>query len=407
MTTPDLSNGPLSGLRVIDLTQVFAGPSCGLLLTYLGAEVIKLESLSHLDSTRGQPIPDDPHPWDHAPLWNEMNAGKKSVQVNLKSPEGVALVKELLKQSDVFFYNMRQNAVDRMGLDYQTLLAEVNPKLVIMCMAGSGSTGPEKDYAGYAPTFAALSGISYVSGWPGKPPFEFTGWPDLEVGVWGGIALVAAILERNRTGVGTFIDLSGNEALTWYTGEHLIEAAMNHRSPGPLGNRHETLVQGCYRCAGDEKFVSIAIATDAEWVALCGAMGQPALASDARFATQSLRLHNQDALDPIIEAWTATLENLAVSEQLQAVDVAGIPTYSGEELYASPHLWERDMFHTVVHPVTGGRTMVAPPWKFSGTPVTSRGAGPLLGEHNAYVFGEILGMAPDEIERLQRDSVLS
>lgn len=398
MGTMDLSNGPLSGLRVVEMTVMWAGPTCGLLLTYMGAEVIKVESSALADSTR------DREGW----MWSELNGGRLSAAVNLKRPEGVALLKRLLAQSDVFFYNMRQMALDRLGLDSETLLREVNPRLVIMSMSGSGATGPERDYSGVATTFAAAGGVAHLSGYPGKAPFELIAWPDLEFADWGMVALFAALAERDRTGTGMFIDLAANEALTWYSGETFLELAMTGRVAGRDGTWPPTLLQGCYRSAGEERFISIAVGTDAEWLALCEEMADPAMVDDERFATALLRLEHREAIDRCINAWTARHENVTLAERLQARGVAAFPTLNGEEAYSAPHLWEREAFSTFTHPLTGNTaTLVGPPWSLSGTPVSARGMGPVLGEHNEYVFGELLGLSSDEIAQLSADGVLS
>lgn len=401
--------GPLSNIRVLELSQLMVGPSCGLALSYLGAEVIRLESLQHLDRFRltGVAVAEGEHAYDQAPTWSEWNAGKLGIQVNLKHPDGVDLAKQLLATCDVFFYNMRQSAIDKLGLDYKTLLAEVNPQLIVMCLSGSGGTGPERDYVGYAPTFAGVGGVSHLSGYPDMPPLEYTSWPDVEVGTWGAFAVLSALHERARTGKGTYIDLSGNEVFTWYIGEALLEYAMNGRSPGPLGNRHPAMApHGCYRCAGDERWISIAVGNEDEWQALRGAMGDPEWAGDSRFATLSARLLQQDDLDRHIGEWTSQCDARTLAEQLQAAGVAAIPTFSAVELYESQHLQARAAFQTIVHPLHGPRTMVGPPWRFSRTEATIGGPGPMLGQHNEQVFGTLIGMTAAEIADLAERGAL-
>ncbi len=411
--TGNVGGGPLQGVRVLELSQILAGPSCGVALSYLGAEVIRLESRTRLDRgrLRGTAAPDNPYPYDLNPAWTEWNAGKRGIQIDLKRPEGLALAKQLLAECDVFFYNMRQSAIDRLGLDAQTLLTEVNPRLIVMCLSGSGGSGPERDYVGYAPTFAALGGYAHISGHPGMPPLEYTGWPDVEVGNWGAFAVATALVQRDRTGNGTYIDLAGNEVFAWFTGDVLLDYAMNGRSQDRIGNRHESMApHNIYRCTdapeGEERWLSIAVGTEDEWAALCHAMGDPAWAADPQLATAEGRKQHEDALDAAIGAWTVNLENVALAERLQAAGVAAVPVFNGRELFESPHLRAREAYETVVHPVHGPRTMVAPPWRFSRTPAHVRGHGPLLGQDNEYVFGEILGIPQQEIARLSAANII-
>ena len=393
----ELNAGPLSGIRVVEMTLMVAGPSCGLGLSHLGAEVIKIESSALVDSTRGRDA------W----TWSSLNGGRLGAAVNLKHPESIALLKQLLATTDVLFYNMRQMALDRLGLDPETLLREVNPRLIIMSMSGEGTTGPRRDYSGVATTFVGMSGIAHLSGFKGTPPFELIYWPDIEFADWGVLSVLSALLEREQTGKGMYLDLAANEALSWYTGETFMDVAMNGRNAERDDPWPPSVIQGCYRTAGEERFISIAIGTDAEWQLLCGAMGREDLAADPRFATATGRRAHQPELDDCINEFTSPRENIGLAEDLQGMGIAAIPTFNGEELYSLPHLWERNAFQTVVHPITGQSvTLSGPAWTFSETPAAVRAPGPLLGEHNNYVFGEILGLPQTEIDRLTEAGAL-
>ncbi|MSQ29164.1 MAG: CoA transferase [Dehalococcoidia bacterium] len=393
------SKGPLSGIRVVEMTLMVAGPTCGVLLSHLGAEVIKIES-----AARGV---QDRESWN----WSETNAGKLGAKINLRHPEGIELLKQLIAKSDVFFYNMRQKAIDRLGLDPETLLREVNPNLVIMSMCGPGVTGPEKDFGGVATTFAALGGVSHLSGFPGAAPFEFIAWPDIETSNWATLALLSGLKQRKRTGKGLFIDVSANEGFTWLAGETFMDYAMNGRSPDRDGHWPPSVLQGVYPTRGElgeERYISIAAPTDEAWRALCAEIGDSALTSDPRFASVLERLQHRAEIDARIGAWTAGLDNVAMAERLQAKGIAAIPSYSSRELFESPHLQARHAFDTMTHSVTGKNvTLVGPPWGFSETPVMSRNVAPLLGQDNEYVFGEILGMPIEEQQRLTEAGILA
>ena len=406
-----MQQGPLSGIRVVGMTQWQAGPSCTLLIAFLGAEVIKVESFTHLDPFRQSFFPtqepdQEDRPYDRTTSFHTNNAGKLSVQLNLKHPKGIALMKELLATADGFVYNMRQVAIDKLGLDYESLKA-INPGLVVLSMTNSGSTGPERDYYGYAPTFVGLGGVSYISGYPDHAPCEHTGWPDTEVGAWAAFSLLAGLHQRERTGKGTYVDYSGREAMAWTAGEALMDYTLNSRVRGRVGNRDDFMApHNVYRCQGEESWITIAVASDAEWEALCDVMGRPAWTSDERFATTLNRWKNQDEMDKLLEEWTSQHDNVGLMERLQEAGVAAVPSYSNEELYSGPHLRERDFFKVVEHPLGGAHPMSRPPWGLSETPADIDRPAPLMGEHNEYVLHDVLGHSLDEIAGLKDEQAV-
>jgi len=404
------SNGgaPLAGVRVVDFTWAWAGPYAALLLALLGAEVIKVESRRRLDHTRLRSLMTGPTMGgpDHSAVFNDINLNKLSITLNLGRPEAVGIARELVKVSDVVIQNMRPGVMDRLGLGYEAL-KETRPDIIMLSSSAVGTTGPEQGYVGYAPNFAALSGLAYITGHPDGPPSTLTGAIDTRVGTTAAFAILAALYYRRRTGRGQHIDLSSSEAIGCLAGDVFMDYTMNGRVRERSGNRDEVMApHGCYPCQGEDRWVTIAVATEEEWRAFCKAVERPEWGSDARFADAASRRRHEAELDSLISEWTRWHTDYDVMRILQDVGVASAPTFSGRSIPQDPHCRERGIFVEVEHPVLGRRVVVGPPWRLSGTPACTPRAAPLLGEHNRYVLDELLGISQEEIERLVRDEVV-
>ncbi len=397
-----MSNYPLEGIRVVDFAWAWAGSQATSILALLGAEVIKIESRRRIDHSRVFSLTtgewfDEP---DLSPIFNDMNLGKLSANIDLTSPGGVELVKKLVGISDVVVQNMRPGKIEALGLGYD-VLREVRLDIIMLSSSARGNTGPERGYIGYAPLFSALSGFVHISGYEGEEPIRLSGEIDLLSATSAAFAILAALLYRQQTGKGQFIDLSSTEATSVMMGEVFMDYCMNGRVRSRHGNRDQFMApHNVYRCRGEDKWVSIAVATDEEWKALCEVMGQPQLAEDERFADCLSRWHNQGELDALMEHWTIRYEHTEITEMLQGAGVAAAPSCGSEDLWNDPHLRERTFWNEVDHPSLGRKTVIGPAWKYSGTPVQVRGPAPLFGQHNQYVFGELLGMDDAEIARL-------
>ena len=392
---------PLAGVRIVDFTWAWAGPQATLLLGMLGAEIIKIESQARLDHTRLRSLMSGPtlaSP-DHSVIFAELNVNKLSLTLNLTHAEAIDIVKRLVQISDVVAENMRPGVLDRLGLGYDALRA-VKPDIIMLSSSAVGSTGPERKYVGYAPTFAALGGIAHISGPPEGPPSPLSGAIDLRVGTTSAFAILAALYHRARTGQGQFIDLSSTETISAMIGDTFMEYAMNRRSPGRAGNRDRMMApHNCYPCAADDRWVTIVVATDDEWRALCTAIADPRL-EDERFGDGYGRHLHQEELEQIIAEWTATRSSEEITRSLQAVGVAAMPAHDGNSLVVDPQLRERGLMEWVEHPASGRRFMCGPPWRLSKTPAGIRQPAPLLGQHNHYVLHDLLGMSEEEIRRL-------
>ena len=393
---------------MVDFAWAWAGSQATSILALLGAEVIKIESRRRIDHSRvfslttGQWF-DEP---DRSSIFNDMNLGKLSANIDISHPEGVKLVKELVAISDVVAQNMRPGKMEALGLGYE-VLRKIKPDIIMLSSSARGTTGPEREYIGYAPLFSAISGFAYVSGYEGEDPIRLSGEIDLLSATSSAFAILAALIHRQRTGEGQFIDLSSTEATSVFMGEVFMDYFMNGRNQTRHGNKDSFMApHNVYRCTGDDKWVSIAVASDEEFRTLCEVAGHPEWAIDERFADSFTRWHNQEALDELIGSWTIKQTHTKVMKMLQAVGVAATPSCNSEDLWNDPHLRERDFWTEVDHPILGKKTVIAPVWKFSETPLEIGAPAPLFGQHNKYVFGDLLGLDDAQIERLVAEQVI-
>ena len=399
------SRGPLAGVRVTDFTWAWAGPHGTLLLAMLGAEVIKIESRARLDHARMHSLMAGAvHGGvDESPFFNDLNLGKLSLTLNLRTQEARDVVRRLVSKSDVVVENMRPGVLGRLGLDYEAL-REVKPDIIMLSSSAVGATGPERLNTGYAPTFSSLSGIVDITGHTDEAPMLLSGSVDLRVGAISAFAILAALHHKQRTGEGQNIDLSSTEVMSSMMGEAFLEYSMSGRIPQRLGNRDSAMApHGCYACKGEPCWVTIAVGDEAEWTALKSVIRDPEL-EDGAFAGPLERWRNQDRLDAIVERWTCERAADEAVTLLQRAGVPSMPVHTGLTLSKDPHVRERGILQTVKHPKLGEREVVGPPWRLEGAAV--RRSAPLLGEHNDTVLREILGLSQEEIDELERAGAL-
>jgi crotonobetainyl-CoA:carnitine CoA-transferase CaiB-like acyl-CoA transferase len=394
----------LSGIRVVSLSTGIAGPNAARMLANYGAEVFKVESAAGgLDAFRS--YGDNP---EASPRFIEVNLNTRSITLNLKRPEGVELLKELIARSDVVMDNFRPGVMPRLGLGPEELVA-LKPDLIVVRMPGLGSTGPLSDYGTWGPTLTAYSGLTYLWNHPGQErPVGSQGvYPDYLTGVMVPVVVTAALLQRRRTGKGTVIDVAQVDLAAYMLGTIFLDALVNGRDAQPVGNESPHMApHGCYRCAGEDRYCVIAVTTDAQWDALCCAMGQPGLVDDPRFSTFVARRDHREALDAAIAAWTGMLDPFAVMERLQAAGVPAGVVQSGADLANDEQLRARGFLETVSHPILGEMTMAGLPIHFSaGGPEPYRSPPP-LGSDNEYVITELLGHSPAELAQWQSDQIV-
>jgi crotonobetainyl-CoA:carnitine CoA-transferase CaiB-like acyl-CoA transferase len=395
-----LSAGALRGVRVADFGWVLAGPYSTMLLSYLGAEVIKIESRRRIDEQRVAHRAGLSENFEASSNFLEINLGKRSVSINLAKPEGAALARRVVAISDVVIENMRPGVMDRLGLGYKDMV-KVKPDIIMASISGWGSKGPLREYTAYAPCFASFSGMGHLTGYSDEEPNTGTSSNDARSGTAAAFAVLMALVMRQRTGQGQYIDMSSCEALNSLIGDRILQYMMSGQSPMRSGNQDSGMApHNCYRCAGDDKWISIAVATEEEWQALRTAMGRPTALEDLAFVTAAGRWQHRNQLDALVESWTRQHDAVELTALLQRHGVAAIPSFSAEELFANPHLLERGAITETLHPVLGKRQAISPPWKMSATPPGICRTAPLLGEDNHYVLCELLGLAESEVRRL-------
>ena len=419
MSRPDLAHPPLDELRILDLTQVAAGPYATFLLGFMGAQVIKVESCSRMDISRGRakPTPGEyrnypggepgERPWNRSAHHVHRNVNKLSVTLDLSKDGGKAVFLELAKVCDVLMENYRAPVMDRLGLGYGEI-SKANPQLIYLKISSQGATGPERDYGSLGSTLEQTAGIASVTGYEdGAPMMTNETFPDPLVGILAVGAVMAGLRRRSKTGIGGFIDLSQREATVGVLGEAQLDYSVTGRVAGPAGNTHPDMApQGVYSCLGDDMWVAISVGSHEEWLGLCRALGRPALAVEPGFQTVMERRQNQKKLDGIISQWTGQRDHYQVMHLLQAHGVAAGAVLKGSETIADPHLDARGFWDLVDHPDVGQYKQVSTPWKLSANPRKEATPAPDLGEHNEYVLGDLLGLAAVDIERLAEGGII-
>lgn len=398
----------LKGIRVADFSWIWAGPYAASLLAYMGAEVIKIESRSRIDQTRKGTIMDTDNfdGLNYSPTFNNANLNKKGVSLDISTPEGAELAKRIVAECDIVVSNMRPGKMEKLGLGYEDL-KKVKSDLIMIESSGFGCTGPYREFAGFAPIFASFGGLAYVTGYEDGEPNVMSGVQDLRAGTLSAFILLAALVNRQNTGEGQYIDLSSSECLSTLIGPELMEFTMNHRSAFRHGNEDAIMApHGVYRCKGEDKWISIAVANDAEWNALCSVMGNPEWSSHPDYSDAYGRWKNRKEIDHKIESWTVNFTHYKLMEQLQSVGVAAMPSFDAKEILNDPHTKERRLFTEVNHPKIGSQVVMNPAWKFSETPARLYKAGPLMGENNEEIFGGMLHMTAEEIEQLKEKKVI-
>jgi crotonobetainyl-CoA:carnitine CoA-transferase CaiB-like acyl-CoA transferase len=398
--------GALKGVRIADFGWVLAGPYSSMLLSYLGAEVIKIETRKRPDEQRIAHRGGGTQDLESSTNFLECNLGKLSVTLNLSTEKGAELARRIVSVSDVVMENMRPGVMDKNGVGYKDLV-KVKPDIIMLSVSGYGATGPYRSYTAYAPCFASFGGLAYLTGYADDVPNTLTSASDTRAGTAAAFAILMALNIRRRTGQGQYIDLSSSESLAAMIGDQLMDFSMNRRSPSRDGNHDGIMVpHNCYRCKGEDKWISIAVANDQEWVALCKAMGNPEWTKDAAFSDACSRRKNQERLDQLMQAWTQNHESFELMKLLQGAGVAAMPSVNASELFSDPHNRARENVVEVEHPVIGKKMVISPPWKMSETPAKIQRTAPLLGEHNDYVLGDLLGLSKDEIAQLMEEKVI-
>lgn len=401
MTSPI---GPLTGLRVLDLTRVLAGPTCTQMLGDLGAEVIKIERPEAGDDTRGFAPPFVPNTKESA-YFVGVNRNKKSVTLDIAKPEGQAIIHKLLEHCDILVENFKVGALAKYGLGYEQL-AKTHPRLIYCSITGFGQTGPYAPRPGYDALIQAMGGVMSLTGEPNGSP-QKVGVPvaDLFAGLYGCIGILAAVNHRNSTGQGQQIDIGMLDThVAWLANQGMNYLATGE-NPARLGNQHPNIAP-YQEFPTKDGYLILAVGNDPTFERFCKAFGQEALLADPRFATNPIRVQNRqlvtDTLTPVMKSKT-TAEWI---DALEALKIGCGPINTLEQVFADPHVQAREMVVEMAHGSGETVKVIANPVKLSATPPSYRSAPPVLGEHTEDVLASVLKMSASDIAALREKGIL-
>ncbi|MBB1597422.1 CaiB/BaiF CoA-transferase family protein [Achromobacter sp. UMC46] len=398
---------PLTGIRVLDLTRVLAGPWCTQNLADLGAEVIKIERPGAGDDTRawGPPYLKDEAGNDttEAAYYLSANRNKLSVALDIASPRGAELVRELALQSDILVENFKVGGLKKYGLDYESLKA-INPRLIYCSITGFGQTGPYASRPGYDFMIQGMGGLMSITGerddLPGGGPQKAgVAVADLMTGMYSTVGILAALLERANSGLGQHIDMALLDCQVSMLANQNLNFMTSGVAPKRAGNAHQNLVPYQVFAAADGHLI-VAVGNDSQFRNYCGAIGLPELSADPRFSTNPQRVKNRAELVPLLTERMATGGRDHWLAALEAVGVPAGPINTLDQVYEDPHVLARGMKRELPHPAAGRVPMAASPLKFSDSPVEYRRPPPMLGEHTAQVLAEKLGLSAEDIQAL-------
>jgi crotonobetainyl-CoA:carnitine CoA-transferase CaiB-like acyl-CoA transferase len=392
---------PLTGVRVLDLTRVLAGPFCTMILADMGAEVIKVEEPGKGDDTRSWP----PFKGGESTYFMSVNRGKQSLTLNLKPPEGQAILKKLIARSDVLVENFRTGTMDRLGFGYRAL-ARRHPKLVYCSISGFGESGPEASRAGYDLVVQAESGIMDLTGFADGPPVKVgTSVADLVAGMSAAHGITLALLARHRTKRGQKVEISMLDVmaslLTYQAGIYFGTG----QRPVRRGNAHPSIVPyEVFRAA--DAYLVLGVANNSLWERCCAALERPDLTRDPRFDTEARRVEHRDTLVPLLEE---ILGARPAEDWLKRLEAAGVPAgriKTVPEVCESEHLKARGMIAHLPHPSAGDVTVMGVPVRLHGTPGEASSPPPILGQHTDRVLERLVGYTQPRIQRLRSGGVI-
>ena len=394
--------GPLAGLRVLDLTRVLVGPYATMLLGDLGADVIKVERPGEGDETRHV----EPIVAGESHYFVSVNRNKRSIAVDMKSPEGKLILLELAGQSDIMVENFRPGVAARLGLDYESV-RHLNPRLVYCSISAFGQTGPYASRSAFDIAIQAMSGVMSISGEPDGPPTRM-GLPmaDLAGALFATIAINAALYEREKTGHGQFIDLSMLDTMVGLLMYNAGRVFMTGEDPVKIGTAHQGVVPyGAFPCS--DGHIVIANLGERVWPKICLALGIPEMATDERYATNSARIRHRAEVEEMISSRTSRMTVAEVAVIFERGDVPHAPILKVSEILAHPQLLARGMVTEVDHPTLGRMPMLGRSIRFpdhEGAPLSPP---PLLGQHTDEVLHDLLGYSPERIAALRASGAIS
>ena len=404
---------PLDGVRIVEMGQLIAIPFATKMLADMGAQVIRLESTRRLESYRGDSVYRNEVEgdfWNRGANFYEQNRNKLGITLELNEPKGMEILRDLIAIADVFAENFTPRVIKNFRLEYDDL-RRIRPDVIMVSSTGYGYSGPWANFGATGPATEGASALAYTTGYEGGPPvMAEIPYTDYTAGEHTVFAVMAALMHRLRTGEGQFIDVSQAQTSSATIPEALLDFSANGRLPVRTGNQDQAMApHGCYPCRGDDRWVVIAVATNAEWEGLCRVLGTSSWAADAKFAQPSSRWRHRRELDQLLADVTPTWEAHDLMRALQEQGVPAGAVLDSKDLLFNPHLRERGFYEVVRHhPSTGIPPLpyAGRPWRFSETPAVAPQVAPIMGQHNRQVLIGLLGLGEDEVAKLESDGVI-
>jgi crotonobetainyl-CoA:carnitine CoA-transferase CaiB-like acyl-CoA transferase len=401
----DVGRRPLSGHRVLDCTAWWAGPAATHVLASLGADVVKIESVTRPDLMRLATFkpPTDPRWWEWGGLFHPVNASKRGVTLDLTRPAGVEVFERLVRDADVVVENYTPRVMEQFGLGWERL-KELNPRLLMVRMPAFGLSGPWRDRTGFAQTMECMSGMAWVTGFPDGPPILPRGACDPLAGLHAVFALLVALAARERDGRGRLVEATMVEAALNVTAEQLIEWDTSGRLVGRLGTDGTGAPgwpQGVYAASGEDEWVAIAVETDGQWERLRSVTGLP---TEPAWSTEDGRVAAADAIDSLLSDWCAGRSKEDAATVLTAVGVPAAAVVAARDVLHNPQLRHRGLFEVEDHPVTGRHELPGMPFRYSDVDAWMTRPSPMLGQHNDQVLSEVA--SADELDELREAGVI-
>lgn len=410
--------GPLAGIRILELTTAWSGPFAGRVLGYLGAEVIHVEAATRLDSFRVGSSAIDPlrYPdldpgerrYNRSVMFNSQNHNKLSLCMDVKKPGGAETLLKLAATCDAVLCNFTPGTLARMGLGFDTLRS-LKPDIIVLEMPAFGNAGPMAAHNALGPSMEFFSGMASFIGYDDGEPYP-TGpaYVDPIGGYNGAAALMTALVHRQRTGEGQYIEMSQTEAAMPFIGELILASLENDEPPQPHGNWLPTAApHDAFPCQGSEEWIAVAVMSDDQWRTLCAIIEMPGLAADPRFATAQSRLVHQRELFEPIARWTRLQSKREAAARLQANGIPAAPVNNGKDVAESEYLTYRGSFTLLGHPEAGRHPYQGLPFHMANAEIGQHRAAPLLGEHTKLILRDMLGYSEAEIAALDQAGTIS
>ena len=402
------SKGPLHGLRVLEMGQLIAIPSAMKMLADMGAQVIRMESIHRLESYRNASLYENNSEgafWNRGANFYEQNRNKLGLTLDLSKPEGLSILKELIKVSDIFAENFTPRVMKSFGIEYEDLV-KIKPDLIMVSSTGYGFDGPWANFGATGPATESASGMAIMTGYhndmPIMPEIPYIDYTAAEHTVF---AIMSALIHRMSTGEGQFIDISQTETASATVPEALLDFIVNGRVEPRHGNDDPVMApHGCFRCKGQDKWITIAVQNDHEWKTLCEILNiEEAQAKSKDYSSTLDRWTNRNELHKLIDNHTKDWDNHKLTHLLQSNGVAAGSVMESPDLLFDKHLQDRGFYEVVEHhPSTGMPPLpyASRPWKFSKTPAVTPKAAPIMGENNEFILKELLGKTDEEFDEL-------